>query len=198
MESCGYMNLKDESPVNELVEIKNTSDLRNKVEAILFLTTEPVSSKEIAERIGTDTNLVRSAISQLLSEYETRDTALSIDTTKGYIMRVKDDYSDLSDEVLNFELKTSCLRTLSTIALKEPIYQKDLMELRGSNVYEHLKELEQLNLIKRKKEGNSNIVTTTSTFAEYFKLSNNGLELQHLLKNSEQNVKFVRASSESH
>ena len=68
------------------------------------------------------------------------------------------------------------------------------MELRGSNVYEHLKELEQLNLIKRKKEGNSNIVTTTSTFAEYFKLSNNGLELQHLLKNSEQNVKFVRGS----
>jgi hypothetical protein len=55
-------------------------------------------------------------------------------------------------------------------------------------------ELEQLNLIKRKKEGNSNIVTTTSTFAEYFKLSNNGLELQHLLKNSEQNVKFVRGS----
>ena len=194
MGSCGYMNLKDESPVNAIAETKNTSDLRNKVEAILFLTTEPVSSKEIAERIGTDTNLVRSAISQLLSEYETRYTALAIDTTKGYIMRVKDDYSDLSDEVLNFEPKTSCLRTLSTIALKEPIYQKDLMELRGSNVYEHLKELEQLNLIKRKKEGNSNIVTTTSTFAEYFKLSNNGLELQHLLKNSEQNVKFVRGS----
>lgn len=174
MGSFGYMNLKA------------------KVEAILFLTTEPLSSKEIAERVGTDTNLVRSAISQLLAEYENRDSALCIDTNKGYIMRVKDEYTDLSDEVLNFELKTACLRTLSTIALKEPVYQKDLVELRGGNVYEHLKELEKLNLIKRKKEGNSNIITTSTTFAEYFKLSNNGLELQHLLKNNEQNVKFVR------
>ena len=170
-------------------------NLKNKVEAILFLTTEPITSKQIAERIGTDTNSVRSALSQLLSEYETRDSALMIDSAKGYIMRVRDEYSDLSDELLNFELKTACLRTLSTVALKEPIYQKDLVELRGANVYEHLKELEKLNLIKRKKDGNSNLITTTSTFAEYFKLSNNGLELQHLLKNSGQTVKFVRASA---
>jgi len=169
-------------------------NLKAKVEALLFLTTEPISSKEIAGRVGADTNLVRTAISQLLAEYEGRDTALCIDTAKGYIMRVKDEYADLSDEVLSFELKTACLRTLSTIALKEPIYQKDLMELRGANVYEHLKELEKLNLIRRKKDGNSNIVTTTTTFAEYFKLSNNGLELQHLLKNTQQNVKFVRGS----
>jgi len=169
-------------------------NLKNKVEAILFLTTEPISSKQIAERIGTDTNTVRSALSQLLSEYETRESALMIDSTKGYIMRVRDEYNDLSDEILNFELKTACLRTLSTVALKEPIYQKDLVELRGANVYEHLKELEKLNLIKRKKDGNSNLITTTSTFAEYFKLSNNGLELQHLLKNSGQTVKFVRSS----
>jgi len=169
-------------------------NLKNKVEAILFLTTEPISSKQIAERIGTDTNTVRSALSQLLSEYETRESALMIDSTKGYIMRVRDEYNDLSDEILNFELKTACLRTLSTVALKEPIYQKDLVELRGANVYEHLKELEKLNLIKRKKDGNSNLITTTSTFAEYFKLSNNGLELQHLLKNSGQTVKFVMSS----
>ena len=115
-----------------------------------------------------------------------------IDTEKGYFMRVKDEFSDLSDEVLSFELKTASLRTLSTIALKEPIYQKDLVELRGGSCYEHLKDLESLGLIKRQKEGINKIVRTTKTFAEYFKLSDNGMELQHILKNPDSNVKFVR------
>ncbi|NQY80669.1 MAG: SMC-Scp complex subunit ScpB [Candidatus Caenarcaniphilales bacterium] len=186
------MNLKSDTQQPLLENFKEIFSLRNKVEAILFLSTEPISSKEIATKLSVDTNLVRKALSQLLQDYENRETALMIDTEKGYFMRVKDEYADLSDEVLTFELKTASLRTLSTIALKEPIYQKDLVELRGGSCYEHLKDLESLGLIKRQKEGINKIVRTTKTFAEYFKLTDNGMELQHILKNPDNNVKFVR------
>ena len=177
------MNLKNDTSQPLLENFKEIFSLRNKVEAILFLSTEPISSKEIATKLGTDTNLVRKALSQLLQDYENRETALMIDTEKGYFMRVKDDYA---------ELRTASLRTLSTIALKDPIYQKDLVELRGGSCYEHLKDLESLDLIKRQKEGINKIVRTTKTFAEYFKLTDNGMELQHILKNPDNNVKFVR------
>ena len=192
MESYGSMNLKNDQQQPLLENFKEIFSLRNKVEAILFLSTEPISSREIAKKLGVDTNLVRKALTQLLQDYENRETSLMIDTEKGYFLRVKDEYADLSEEVLTFELKTASLRTLSTIALKEPIYQKDLIELRGGSCYEHLKDLESLGLIKRQKEGISKIIRTTKTFAEYFKLTDNGMELQHILKNPDNQVKFVR------
>ena len=64
------MNLKNDTAQPLLENFKEILSLRNKVEAILFLSTEPISSKEIATRLGVDTNLVRKALSQLLQDYE--------------------------------------------------------------------------------------------------------------------------------
>jgi segregation and condensation protein B len=173
------------------MENSGSIKLKHKVEAILFLSESALSAIAIARQLEVETNLVREALSKLIQEYEERDSALMIDSENGYLMRIKEEFNSLAETVLPFEMKTACLRTLSTVALKEPIRQSEIIELRGSGAYEHLKELVKLGLIRKRKEGITNVVTTSREFAKYFKLSNNGLELQKELKTAE-NVRITR------
>jgi segregation and condensation protein B len=173
--------------------------LKAKVEAILFLNERPQSATEIAAQANTDLDAVRQVLTQLLQEYESReDSGISINTENGYSMVVKEEFEELTQQILPLELRTGCLRTLSTIALKEPIYQKDLIEIRGGGAYDHIKELLNMGLIKKRKEGSNNILLTTKIFSDYFKLSENGLELQHILKTNAEKIEFVHLKQINH
>jgi segregation and condensation protein B len=170
--------------------------LQARVEAILFLSEKPRTAESIAQQCNTDADLIRQALSNLVQDYEDRDGGVVIDCTHGYCMQIADEFEDLTEDILPIELRTAVLRTLSTIALKEPMLQKDLMQIRGGGIYEHVKELVSLGLVKKTKEGNSHIIHTTKFFSENFKLSQNGLELQTVLKKaSPKDVEFVRPNT---
>jgi len=167
--------------------------LKAKIEALLFLTTDALTAPQIAVQANADINDVRSALSQLIQEYESRfDSGVTIDTSRGYTMVVKEEYETLTQDILPLEIKTGCLRTLSVIALKEPIYQSELVKMRGGGAYEHIKELMEMNLLKKKKEGNSYVLSTTGLFDEFFKMTADGLELQHLLEDADKKITFAR------
>ncbi|MDA0772824.1 MAG: SMC-Scp complex subunit ScpB [Cyanobacteria bacterium] len=171
-------------------------DLKAKLEAILFLSDKPRGVDSLAIQAEADPNLVRDALIQLVQEYEARDGGLVIDTTDGYCMQISDQFESLTENILPIELRTAVLRTLSTIALKEPMLQSDLVKIRGGGVYEHVKELAEMGLVKKTKEGHSNIIHTTKYFQENFKLSQNGIELQTMLKSTgPTQVEFVRPGS---
>ena len=72
------------------------------------------------------------------------------------------------------ELKTSELRTLATIAIKKKILQSDLVILRGSGAYEHIRELlEKQFIVKRKqKDGRSYWLSLSDKFFQTFAVSN--------------------------
>ena len=76
----------------------------------------------------------------------------------------------------------SIVKTLTVIALKEPIRQTELKEIR-SNAYEHIQELIEKGLISRTKDknGRSYNLKTTPKFAEYFKLKGDAKTLAKLL-----------------
>ena len=193
---------KQEAARNELDEIINNAKrkrlhhLKSKIEAILFLSDRPRGVESIAEQAETDSSLVRECLIQLVQEYEHRGGGISIDTTNGYCMQISDEFENLTENILPIEIRTAVLRTLSTIALKEPIVQKDLVTIRGGGVYEHVKELIEMGLVKKSKDSNSHIIHTTKFFQENFKLSQNGLGLQNVLKSaSPSEVEFVRPSS---
>lgn len=179
-------------------ESKRNSEkqLRSRIEAILFLSDKPRTAESIAQQCEADTDLVKQALSQLVQDYEDRDGGVVIDCTHGYCMQIADEFEDLTEDILPIELRTAVLRTLSTIALKEPMLQSDLMQIRGGGIYEHVKELVELGLVKKSKEGNSHVLHTTKFFSENFKLSQNGLELQTILKKaSPTDVEFVRPNT---
>ncbi len=71
-------------------------------------------------------------------------------------------------------MPTALVRTLSAIALKQPVSQADVIKIRGAGAYDHIKELEIRDLIHRQEDGRSPILTTTKKFQEYFRLSKDG------------------------
>ena len=99
-------------------------------------------------------------------------------------MQVKEEHMDIVEKLCPVELKPAVLRTLSVIALKEPIRQTVLKELRGSNAYEHVQELVEKGLISKTKDknGRSYNLKTTPKFAEYFKLKGDTRALAKILE----------------
>ncbi len=159
--------------------------LKARIEAVLFTTAQALSIKDIAEILNEeDVDKVEEAMLDLIMDYSSRSGALEIDDENGYILQVKEEHMDIVEKLCPVELKPGVLRTLSVIALKEPIRQTDLKELRGSNAYEHVQELLEKGLISRTrdKNGRSYNLKTTPKFAEYFKLKGDTRSLAKLLE----------------
>lgn len=164
---------------------KSLEQLKARIEAVLFTTAQALSIKDIAEILEEeDLEKTEEAMLELIMDYSSRPGALEIDDENGYILQVKEEHMDIVEKLCPVELKPAALRTLSVIALKEPIRQTDLKELRGSTAYEHVQELLEKGLISRTKDknGRSYNLKTTPKFAEYFKLKGDTRSLAKLLE----------------
>ena len=107
-------------------------DLKSRIEAVLFVTGRAVELKEIAKILETDEQDVEDAMLSLIVDYSSRDGALEIDDENGYIIQVKDEYMDIVEKLCPVDISNAVLKTLTVIALKEPIRQSELKEMRGS------------------------------------------------------------------
>ena len=150
-------------------------DLKSRIEAVLFVTGKAVDIKEIAQILEADEQEVEEAMLSLIFDYSSREGALEIDDENGYILQVKNEYMDIVEKLCPVDISNAVLKTLTVIALKEPIRQAELKELRGSTAYDHVQELLEKGLISRKKDknGRSFNLKTTPKFAEYFKMKGN-------------------------
>ncbi|HIT55570.1 TPA: SMC-Scp complex subunit ScpB [Candidatus Galligastranaerophilus intestinigallinarum] len=159
-----------------------TENLKSKVEAVLFVTAKAMQPIEISEILKVPVEDVESALLDLMFDYSSRDGALEIDDEDGYILQVKAEHLDIVEKLCPVDLKPAVVKTLTVIALKEPIRQTELKELR-SNAYEHIQELIEKGLISRTKDknGRSYNLKTTPKFAEYFKLKGDAKTLAKLL-----------------
>lgn len=160
------------------------ADLRPHVEAALFATAKPLNVDELAELLQEGKRKVKSAVDLLVADYRERpSSALEIDSNEaGWILGVKAAYSKVTEQIVPMELSQGALRTLSIIAAKQPMKQTDLIALRGSSAYDHLKELVERGLVDKANEGRSFVLKTTARFREYFKVDRELLErhLPHL------------------
>ena len=150
-------------------------DLKAKIEAVLFVTGKAVDLKEIATILEADEQEVEDAMLSLIIDYSSRDGALEIDDENGYIIQVKDEYMDIVEKLCPIDISNAVLKTLLVIALKQPIRQSLLKDLRGSTAYDHVAELVEKGMVSRKKDSNGRSfnLKTTPKFAEYFKIKGN-------------------------
>ena len=147
--------------------------LKSRIEAVLFISGKALSVEEIAEVLNEPAEDIEMQLLELIMDYSSRDGALEVDDEDGYIIQVREEYMDIVEKMVPVEFSQAVLKTLSVIAIKEPIRQAHLKELRGANAYEHVQELEEKGMISRKrdkKNGRSFIIRTTPKFAEYFKI----------------------------
>ncbi len=146
-------------------------EIKSKVEAVLFITSRAMKPIEIAQILDLDEEVVENALLDLMFDYSSRSGALEIDDEDGYIIQVKAQHMDIVEKLCPVELPAAVLKTLTVIALKEPIRQSALKELRSS-AYEHIALLLEQGLISKTKDknGRSFNIRTTKKFQEYFKL----------------------------
>jgi segregation and condensation protein B len=157
--------------------------LKAKVEAILFLTDKPLKAQAIGRIVNEDVQIVRQSILELIHDYEGRESGLEITDDDGYMIQVKDQYAAIIDEFVPLELPTALIRTLSAIAIKQPVCQSEVIKIRGAGAYEHVKDLLERELIQKTEEGGrSPVLTTTKKFQEYFRLSRDAKSLRDELK----------------
>ena len=160
--------------------------LATKIEAIFYIKGKPLSIEEIftlLERKTTESSkispenraLIEDALIELMNDYAHRDSALEItETEAGYSLQLKDEYSYLLKELVPAELGKGALRTLAAVALKNPILQTELIDLRGSSAYQQVGELVELGFIRKRQQadGRSYWLEVTNKFHQYFEVSN--------------------------
>ncbi|MEQ9482707.1 SMC-Scp complex subunit ScpB [Coleofasciculus sp. F4-SAH-05] len=149
--------------------------LATQIEAILYLKGKPLSLAEIAECAGCDREAVEDALIELMSDYAYRDSALEVvETPKGYSLQLRASFATLMQSIVPAELGVGALRTLAAIAIKQPIAQTELIDLRGSGAYQHVQELISLGFVSRRRQtdGRSYWLQVTNKFHQHFELDN--------------------------
>jgi len=86
-----------------------------------------------------------------------------------FVFQVKPAYMPLIRRFAQQPLiPAGALKTLSFIAYEQPITSKRLVQIRGSQVYMHLKELRAHSFIESERLGRMKIYRTSRKFQEYF------------------------------
>jgi segregation and condensation protein B len=147
--------------------------LAAKIEAILYLKGQPLDLTTIAEYATCDRAEVEEALIDLIADYAHRDSALEIvETPGGYCLQLRESFQNLLQTIVPAELGLGALRTLAAIALKGPISQIDLVNLRGSGAYQHVQELVGLGFIRKRRQSGSrsSLLQVTDKFHQNFEL----------------------------
>lgn len=146
-------------------------EVKNKVEAVLFITGRAMSLEEIAQfcNIGSVGSL-KDAMHELMKEYQNRPGGLEILCEDGkYRLNIKRQYNHLSTKLLSgAELDAPTQATLALIAYKQPILQSDIIKMRGNTAYDHVHHLKEIEFIASEKHGRTRSLKLAPKFFEYF------------------------------
>jgi segregation and condensation protein B len=142
------------------------------VEAALYISGRPLTIHEIQHATQIPTlKKVRDSVQQLIDEYENRSGALEIIRLprQRFVFQLNPELSEhvghLAPQGL---LSLGELKTLTYIALSQPILQSNVVVYRGSHSYKHIKNLEAHGFIESKQVGRTKELATTEMFADYF------------------------------
>ena len=111
--------------------------LRAVVEAVVYLTDEPLTLDQIAAALSQPREVIAAVLSELSAEYERPEHGVAIrEVAGGFSMATKPEHhDDVRQFVRNLQspvkLSLASLETLAVIAYKQPITAPEIMEIRG-------------------------------------------------------------------
>lgn len=156
------------------------------IEALIFASDHPVSSKEIAKTINSALDLslgkndIEEGISSLEEQYKSDDYSFELaHVSGGYIFMTKGAYHNTIGTFLKLEsgkrLSRVALETLSIIAYKQPVTRTEIDTIRGVNsdyALQKLLDKELVSIVGRSDgPGRPLLYSTSDKFFEYFGLS---------------------------
>jgi len=120
--------------MNEKLEIPTIDEQVRMVEALLFASSEPISAREITERLpkGSDGAM---AVRELAKLYESRGVNI-VRAGSGWAFRTAPDLGFLlrKQAVESRKLSRAGLETLAIIAYHQPVTRVEIEEIRGVSV----------------------------------------------------------------
>lgn len=143
-----------------------------RIEAALYSSGRPLTLDEIIRASGIESReKVKKLLNELINKTQVVFKALEIAKLEdgSYVFQLKPIYNPIVKRFSNKpQISNSVLKTLSYIAFEQPVTTRRLLEIRGSKVYHHLKELQEEDFINYKSSGRIKVYTTTSKFNSYF------------------------------
>src|SRR5881394_1446573 len=116
---------------------ENDAQLQAILEAIVYITDEPLTAKQIAAAIGQPIDKVKHALDRLVADYAQPEHGLSIrEIAGGYKMATKAEHHEAVRAFVKkltppMKLSLPALETLAVIAYKQPVTTPEIMEIRG-------------------------------------------------------------------
>ncbi|MFO7618418.1 MAG: SMC-Scp complex subunit ScpB [Thermoplasmata archaeon] len=139
------------------------------VEAVLFSAGKTITVKEICDATGLEEKKVRNALRKLMRSYKSRTTALDVAKIgPGYAMQLKQEYALETEEVAQKELDREITKTAVLIAYYQPMAKKELIDIVGEKVRDHVDELVKRKLIYQNRTNRGYILETAPKFMEFF------------------------------
>jgi len=154
------------------MKIQNEDQVAARLESALYSAGRPLTVEELIKASGTESrqktlDVLDSIIKKMKSAFKAIEIINLPDSS--YVFQIKPEYSSSVRKYASKPLLSRATqKTLSYIALEQPISSKQLLEVRGSGVYAHLKELRQLNFVEHQTVGRLRIYSTTEKFQKYF------------------------------
>jgi segregation and condensation protein B len=158
-------------------------NLKPLVEALLFLTEEPLPPDKIAEITGAQIKEVRQVISELQEQYSSEEHGLQVmEIAKGYQFGTKPELAPVVEKLFkgekSYTLSQAALETLAIIAYRQPVTRVDIESIRGvkvDGVVETLLKRRFIRTVGRKDApGRPILYGTTRQFLKYFGLKDLG------------------------
>jgi len=116
---------------------EDEAQLKAVVEAVVYVTEEPVTVAQIAAALGRPEDRIKRALDQLIAEYAGPERGVVIrEVASGYKMTTKPEHHDQIRAFVKsltpaLKLSLAALETLATIAYKQPVTAPEIMEIRG-------------------------------------------------------------------
>jgi segregation and condensation protein B len=146
-------------------------DQKALVEAALFVSENPVSIKSISKITGiTSAKDLKEILDTIKKEFDADLHGIELVLTpEGYQFQVKDKFLEKVSGLTTYsDISKGALRTLSIVAIRQPMLQSEIIKIQGNKAYNYIKSLEKKGLIRSEKAGRTRLINTTKEFERYF------------------------------
>ncbi|MCE5200627.1 MAG: SMC-Scp complex subunit ScpB [Armatimonadota bacterium] len=186
---------------HEEVPLHKNGKLRSVIECMLFVATEPLSTKQLAQTLDLEESRVQDAIAALDEDLSLRGLQLAR-VAGGYQLCTRPEFSEYCAMLLHpgkKKLSKAALETLAVVAYRQPCTMPEVEAVRGVAVDGVMKTLMERGLVKeagrKQTPGRPILYATTPEFLEYFGL-NDISELPDIDMLAVEEVKALEAQRE--
>src|SRR5436190_6653849 len=117
-------------------QVQSSAERLGVIEALIFVSEEPISAKTIAELLREERSVVDEALAELSREFNGRNGGLQLrEVAGGWQFATRPEYHEHVRAFLrsrpSAKLSIASLETLAVIAYKQPVTVPEILEIRG-------------------------------------------------------------------